>query len=212
MADQVGRREVGEVAHRRQRAVDRLAFERQPRAPARRRASLPCDAPSSSATIAAASSAKHAAIAGSNAPPGPLAHDTDRPFGPAALTLRIGVSGHVGDPYRQWNLVALHQAGVAPAVPALLKMREQRPRPRRPDRAARSTSAPPRSEAAAALTPTRRPARGSVRAIAAARANGGRPGATVASRAVISRCDPNRTGNRFLDNTSEPAPKTSAAT
>ena len=83
-------------------------------------------APSSSATISAAVSAKHAAIVGSNAPPARSRTIADREFDAAELTLSIGVARHMGDPHRQRNLVALHPARVALAVPALLKMREQR--------------------------------------------------------------------------------------
>ena len=73
---QVRRDEVGEVAHRRQRPVDRLALQGQPRRRLAGERLVPRRRPRRRARGSrAAPSASSAAIAGSNAPPGPLADD-----------------------------------------------------------------------------------------------------------------------------------------
>ena len=194
VADQVRRGEVGEVAHRRERSVDRLALQGQPRAAARRRASRPTPSPSaSSARISGGrvgeqrrrspGRRRHRPARGSRRPRARRrpACAGRRRRGPRGRSARgSGISSPAGP------------AGLALAVPALGDVTRTGP--------ARTAGSPSRSvsicatsqKAAMWLLEDRWPPCGSRARAAGPAPSGGLPGSASARRipAVISRARP----------------------
>ena len=144
VAHEVRGGEVGEVAHRRECAVDRLAVQRQPRTRLARERLFPrrpisieredlrrfVREPRGDRRIERAACS--------------LAHDTRGELVTAKHALEGGVSRHVSDPHRQRDLVVADETGFALAIPTLGEMREQRLNRRGQAEPVRSASAPPR--------------------------------------------------------------------
>jgi hypothetical protein len=122
--------------------------------------------------------------------------------------LEGGITGYVGDPQGQRNLISNRPAKWAFAVPALGEVDERFCTDAGSPSRSVSMCATSQSAARCGLFPLA--ALGSRRAIWAARTGAARAGSGSArmSPATISRCDPNMTGTKCV---AAPPPKSSAA-
>jgi hypothetical protein len=127
VTDQVWRDKVGEIAHRRQRRIDRLALQGQPRARLAGERLLPRRSPGIERQDLRSLIRKQPADNGIERAARPLADDPRGELPAAQHSLKRGVSSHLHDPHRQWDLIALRTARLALAIPALGDMGEQRP-------------------------------------------------------------------------------------
>ena len=125
VADQVGRGEVGEVAHRSQGPVDPLALQGQSSAGLTGERLLPgarigVEGQEFGGRVGQRDG--HGRVERASRPP------ADHPGGELRATehpLERGIACHRGDPHRQRDLLAPGPAGQALAVPALDQVREQ---------------------------------------------------------------------------------------
>jgi hypothetical protein len=126
VTDEVGRGEIGEVPHRRESAVDRLAPQDQRRRRLTGERFVPRGCIGLEGEDLRGLTREQPSDGGVEGAPRSLADDARSPFPAAQHVLEGRVSSDVNDPQRQRDLVAFQAARFALAVPALGEMHPQR--------------------------------------------------------------------------------------
>ena len=127
VTDQVPGREIGEVPHRRQCAVDRLALKRHVRARLAGKKLLPHRSAGLERQDLRGVVGEPVGDRRVEGAAGSFTDDASGEVVAAEHALERRIAGHVGDAHRQWDLVAFRAARVTLAVPALGEVGELRP-------------------------------------------------------------------------------------